>query len=205
MTRLRNLLLGVLVAGCLAPTGQPTTAPATQPGGAPVGSPTDGAPVPASPPSPTADSPTADPAASPTSPAEPTDRQPLPPPTARLLLPDGSSVPATVGSYAYDGAFLDAPWLPAHSLPVASLPPATMLRLDLDPSESFVRWSARYAGAADESGDVITQLQSGGDGVTPLEHAELPPLPAGAWVLMVQLYFADEAGDAAYYWHVEVP
>lgn len=197
MRRLSALVLVAFVVACTPPAGQPATNPTADPtGGA------------ATPPTPAAtSSPTVNPTgtATATQTPEPTDRQPDPPPTARLALPTGSASDGAPGSYDYDGASADAPWLPAHSLPPFDVPAGTTLRLSLDPPVPFVRWGARYAAADDETGDLISQLAAGGDGQNPLAMAEVPAPPSGAWVVMVQLFFADEAGDAAYYWHLIVP
>jgi len=197
--RLPSLLLIVLVVAC-RPVGSATPEP-TQ---------ARTAPTPASTATPTAVPPTPDvtptPTAAPTPTAEPTDREPMPPPIAELIVADGSRVEGTLGSYDYDGAALDGPWLPASALDTVELATADEpLTISLPESNHFVRWGARYADAADDDADVITQLAAGGDGSAPLASASLSGPPSGSWVLAVQLFFADERGDAAYYWHVVVP
>jgi hypothetical protein len=200
MSRLAVLVLVALLGACVPPAGQP-------PSGA--------TPEATDNPAPTLPTPlvTGGPSASPARhtaeatihPPEPADRQPDSPPAARMALSDGSSGVGALGSYDYDGASADGPWLPARSLPPFDVPAGSHLRLSLDSAVSFVRWGARYAAADDETGDLISQLAAGGDGQTPLATADLPAPPSGAWVVIIQLYFADEAGDAAYYWHLIVP
>lgn len=198
MIRLGALVLVGLVVACTPPAGQPTVGPTPSPTSASEPAPTTPAPtsVPTINPAPTAP---------PTGAPEPTDRQPAAPPTACLALPAGDSQDGALGSYDYDGASADGPWLPARSLPSVDVPAGSTMRLSLDPSVPFVRWGARYAAADDEAAELITQLAAGGDGQARLATAELPAPPTGAWVVMVQLYFADEEGDAAYYWHLVVP
>lgn len=126
------------------------------------------------------------------------------PPDAVLSLPDGKQQAGALGSYFYGGAAADAPWLPARVLPKLEAQPGSVLVLAV-PTLEFVSWGARYADAADEDADVINPLASGGDGGAALSEVTLPAPPRGSWVLAVQLYFADEEGDATYYWHVRVP
>ena len=136
----------------------------------------------------------------PTAPNEP-DPQP---PAAQLLLIDGTVHPGTVGSYHFGGVAADAPWLPARSLPEAVMELGSVFELSAPPL-GFVRWGARFADAADESGDIIHPLDSGGDGQTAEHEAIITTPPSGAWVLHVQLYFAEDAGEANYYWYLLVP
>jgi len=196
----RSLLLGLLmaVAGCV-PVGQGPTSP----------------PLPSSAPTPPARAsqgamspepmvtarPRRSPAPTPTT--QPTSSEPMPP-LAQLRLPDGTLQPAALGSYVYGGAAADGPWLPARVLPAVEVDAGASLVLSVPPLR-FVRWGARYADARDEAADIISPLAAGGDNVASMESAVLPAPPSGPWVMMVQLYFADEAGDAAYYWHVVVP
>jgi hypothetical protein len=200
MSRLSALVLAGLVAACTPPAGQPPTGPT--PGATSDAAPTLSTPMVTGGPS---VSPARQTSEATTRPPEPTDRQPDSPPAARLALSDGSSSEGALGSYDYDGASADGPWLPARSLSPFYVPAGSHLRLSLDPPASFVRWGARYAAADDETGDLISQLAAGGDEQTPLATAELPAPPSGAWVVVIQLYFANEEGDAAYYWHLVVP
>ena len=136
-------------------------------------------------------------------PGEPTPGEPRPP-DALLTLPDGTQQAGALGSYFYGGAAADSPWLPAHSLPPLEVASGATLRLTAPPLE-FVRWSARYAEAADVDASMITPLAAGGEGSVGMTSATLPAPPSGSWVVSVQLYFADDEGDATYYWHVSVP
>ena len=203
----RILLLGLVfvLAGCVS-ARQSTTSPA-------VPTPASSPPTEASPGATL--SPEPSPASQPARTARPTrsfDPSPSPtldsaepmPPLAQLGLPDGSRQAAALGSYDYGGAAADGPWLPARGLPAVEVQAGSKLTLSVAPLR-FVRWGARYADAADEQANVISPLAAGGDGVASLESALLPAPPSGSWVVMVQLYFADEEGDAAYYWHLQVP
>lgn len=203
----RVLGLGAIlvVAGCAWAGQQPPRPPSPSPPVSPSGGANPVAP-PTAAPSPTAqptqmaqplDSPEPSPSPS------PDEAEPMPP-LARLALPDGSLHEAALGSYDYGGAAADAPWLPARILPTIEVEAGTPLMLSVAPLH-FVRWGARYADARDEQANVISPLAAGGDGVASLESALLPAPPSGSWVVMVQLYFADEEGDAAYYWHLQVP
>lgn len=188
------LLLATVLFGCVPAGGQPTTSP---PFTAPATNLSPATDPPASDATPT-------PATSLAPTEEPVDEEPMPP-DALLVLPDGSSQPGALGSYAYDGAAADSPWLPARVLTRLDIAAASRLGLRVAGPQRFVSWSARYADAQDEEAETISPLASGGDGTTPLDTAEFGALPAGDWVLMVQLFFADDLGDATYYWYLSVP
>jgi hypothetical protein len=223
MRRLRlpvNALL--LLAACAAP-------PAAAPSNAPSASPAISPPPTASPVTATATA-TASASAAPTpapstgcSPAgmPPARDEPSPgclgqdgPPTAQLTA-GGVTQAGTVGSFSFGGVSLDAPWLPADVVPPVALPrTAAEVVVSLAPPSTFVAWSARYADAADETGDTAIELAAGGEAVDPDIRPSTPPTeltrasfsrpPSGSWVLAVRLDFAD-GGDATYFWQLLVP
>jgi hypothetical protein len=126
------------------------------------------------------------------------------PPIARLLLPDGTATPGTLGSFAYRESYADAPWLPAAALEPVDLPAGRpALVIGVLPGRQFERWNAIYAAANDPAADVLVPLAAGqGD---PRERVEISSPPSGEWVVQVQLVFAEGDGDAVYYWRVDVP
>ncbi|HUG47336.1 MAG TPA: hypothetical protein VMP67_02875 [Candidatus Limnocylindria bacterium] len=204
--RLLAIALLAAVAACVPVGNPPTDAPAQSPAVTSLGSPSQAVPSPQPTP------PLVTPRTTATAPPPPTDApatdapassEPMPR-DALMTLPDGTQHAGALGSYFYGGAAADSPWLPARVLPALEAPAGSSLVLSVPPLE-FVSWGARYADAADEEADVISPLASGGDGATPLESATLPAPPSGSWVVAVQLYFAQEEGDATYYWHVTVP
>jgi hypothetical protein len=207
--RLGLPLVFLIIAACVPPAGQAPTDPSA---GAPATTATP-APTASSPPT-DSSQPTASPAATSSPPpgataratpnSTPPDEDPLPP-AAELRLPDGSAHAGALGSFFFGGAAADSPWLPARVLQAIEVAAGAQLTIALPEPYRFLRWSARFADAADETADVISQLASGGDGTTELTSALFAGPPPGSWVLMIRIDFADDGGDAAYYWHLIVP
>ena len=155
--------------------------------------------------------PTANPSASPShTPPPPTSagESLLAPPIATLQSAGGVVHAGVLGSWSYRDAFADAPWQSAEGLARIELAAAAaLLTVAMPPPATFSRWSARYAAAADPTGDVVRPLGSGGadDDSDRLAAATFEGPPSGEWVIEVQLTFADGDGSAAYYWYVAVP
>lgn len=179
------LLAALAVAGC-GPVGLPSPtaigAPATSP--AASAAPGVGTSAPTLGPGP-AEQPT----------QEPTE-QPGPP-IASLVVAGGPPARGDLGSYVWDGAGSDSPWLvPPEAAGVRARGPYAVTVV---PPLVIERWEAAWArvgsnGAGDPEGAVT------GDGAP---VAVPGPAAAGTWSLMVDIRFAG-GNHAAWYWRVEV-
>ncbi len=181
--RAASLVLTVLVLGCTsAPTGRPAT-----PTVAPVPSGTPGSPSPG-PASPTADVP---PSAAGVETVAPDDV----PPTARLSAEGGDPVTGQLGTYVWGGQGSDSPWLPGAAFAAGRGEPLT---IGLRPAAAVDSWTARIV-PADSSGPAGAMSLGKGSG-TPSFAAP----KRGMWTLEVHLVFADGAGDASYFWRLDI-
>ncbi|CAN5717805.1 hypothetical protein BH23CHL7_BH23CHL7_08370 [soil metagenome] len=132
------------------------------------------------------------------------DDDPDLPPIARLLAPGVPAAAGYLGSFSYHEQFADAPWIGAQALDLVRLPAGRpQVTVALPAGNSFERWNVSYAAADDPAGSAVMPLGAG-DGAT-IERLAMDPPPAGEWVISVSLWFAEGAGDATYYWSVEVP
>lgn len=117
------------------------------------------------------------------------------PPDAFLAAEGGDPVTGQLGSYVWLETGSDSPWLPGAPLAVGAAEPLT---LTLVPDGDIRAWAARYvpAGAAGPEG-ATTLAQGTG---APAFDAPGP----GAWTVEVFVEFAAGAGDASYFWRLEV-
>ncbi|HET9085207.1 MAG TPA: hypothetical protein VFN41_12485 [Candidatus Limnocylindrales bacterium] len=117
------------------------------------------------------------------------------PPEARLAVEGGDPVAGQLGTYVWDGQGSDSPWLPGAAIAVGRGEPLTVR---VRPAADVDSWSAR----------IVRADSSGPDGATPLGEGTGTPrfdAPArGAWTLEVHLAFGDDAGDASYFWRLDV-
>jgi hypothetical protein len=181
--RAASLVFTLLVLGCTsAPASPPPSAtvasagPSTTPGSPALG------------PSPTTDVP---PSAVPVETAAPDDV----PPTALLSAEGGDPVSAQLGTYVWGGQGSDSPWLPGASIAVGVGEPLTVA---LRPAADIDAWTARIVRADSSGPEGATSLGAGAG--TPRFAAPT----RGAWTLEVHLVFADGAGDASYFWRLDV-
>jgi len=182
LVRAASLVFTVLALGCTsAPVGQPTSPP-----------------VASAPPSATAVTPnptdptgTIPPSVAPVATLSPDDV----PPSARLSAEGGDPVKGQLGTYIWGGQGSDSPWLPGAAIAVGRGEPLTVTP---KPAADIASWSAR----------IVPADSSGPDGATSLgEGSGTPRFAApkrGAWTLEVHLVFADDAGDASYFWRLDV-
>jgi hypothetical protein len=143
------------------------------------------------------------PTASPASPASPaTGGGPSPtiagrdaPPDALLAAEGGDPIAGQLGTYLWFDTGSDAPWLTGAPLAVGAGEPLTV---DLEPDGDIAAWAARYSPAA----------ATGPDGAASLaEGAGSPAFAApgrGTWTLELFVEFAAGAGNARYFWHLQV-
>ncbi len=119
------------------------------------------------------------------------------PPSAALVVGGGVPVPGTLGSYVWDGAGSDAPWIvPPESQGVRAAGPYALTIVPMRPVE---RWRAAWARVdAGSAGD--PEANSTGDRLLMTVPG---PGGIGTWSLKVDIRFAD-GNTAAWYWRVEV-
>ena len=117
-------------------------------------------------------------------------------PPGAVLVAGAASHPGEAGSWAWAGGTSDSPWLPARALERAETP-AGAVTVELDDGVEVESWSA-VAAAADDMQAMDVDALGDGSG-TPLFE-----VPAGAWVVAVDVRFADGLGSAIYYWHLVV-
>ncbi|HYO43232.1 MAG TPA: hypothetical protein VES19_08555 [Candidatus Limnocylindrales bacterium] len=183
LLRLSALLAALAVAGC-GPVGLPSPAGSASPPASSSGSPVVGVD-----PAPTRER-TAEPLPKPT-------ERPGPPTVSLISGVGGVPVPGALGSYVWDGAGSDAPWLvPPGAEAVRARGPYAVT---VAPSLAIERWRAAWAPVVGgEARDPIGRM-SGAGGLV------LVPGPgaAGAWSLQVDIRFAG-GNHGAWYWRVEV-
>lgn len=117
------------------------------------------------------------------------------PPDAVLAAEGGDPVTGQLGTYVWFGTGSDAPWLAGAPLTVGNGEP---LRLSVVPDGLIASWEVRDlpAGAGDpEEARAITK----GTG-SPAFDAPGP----GTWTVEVNVVFAGGAGQASYFWRLEV-
>lgn len=145
----------------------------------------------------------ASPAASPASPASPAvSRGPSPtdagrdaPPDALLAAEGGDPVAGQLGTYVWLEAGSDAPWLPGAPIAVGAGEPLTV---SLVPDGDIRTWAARYVLADAGAPDGAASL---GEGAGSPGFAAPGP---GSWTVEVFVEFAAGAGNAHYFWRLEV-
>jgi len=146
--------------------------------------------------------------ASPLSTPSPTPAPPTPAPaaTAQASLPEppGATLSGivsgpgggTLGSFTWNGAGSDAPWIVPPDASRAA--PGAALGVAFEPAASPVDWTARWAPVtAAGAGDVA----SGVDGSGPV--AIVAPGDAGAWSLQLEASFG-QGRTGTWYWRLEV-
>jgi hypothetical protein len=121
----------------------------------------------------------------------------LAPPPEATLVAGPTRQPGEPGSWALAGGTSSAPWLPADALDPVQVSPGP-LTIELEGNLDIVAWTAHAATADDTLGGRLTTLDEGTGSPT----FDAPA--AGAWVVAVDLRFADNQGSASYYWHVVV-
>lgn len=171
------LLVTLVVAGC-SPGGLPSTSPSTSPSTATSFSPSATSVPPAT--------------------SNPSERpDPQVPPTATLTAADGIPIAGALGSYTWDGAGSDSPWLvPPKDQAVHRGGPYA---LAFDPATEAERWRASWAPVrSGTAGDPAGTAEGVG------APAAVPgPGRPGIWSLQVDVRFAG-GGHAAWYWRVVI-
>ncbi len=121
----------------------------------------------------------------------------VPPPDATLAVEGGDPVVGEQGTWSWNNAASDAPWLPGYPIHVGANERLTFNMSDRVPIDT---WQAsRVPPSAVPGGDgVIGMAEGTGSSIT----FEAPP--AGSWSVAVTVRFGDNLGDAVYYWAMTV-
>lgn len=123
------------------------------------------------------------------------------PPDAVLSADGGDPVTGQLGTFVWLTTGSDSPWLPGAPLAVGAGEPLT---LRLVPDGDIRAWLARSVPAGTQGPDNATTLEDStvlGEGTGNPTFAAPGP---GAWTVEVFVEFAAGAGDASYFWRLEV-
>jgi hypothetical protein len=115
------------------------------------------------------------------------------PPVGRLAAEGGDPVSGQLGTYVWRDAGSDSPWLPGAPVTVGAGEPLTV---SFDPAIGVASWRARLV-PADADAPVGATLLGQGVGDPAFQAPE-----AGSWTVEVHVVF--DAGDASYFWRLEV-
>ena len=184
--RIATSLLALLLAACSASTpatSSPRPSGTVTPSTAPAASPTPTDPRPTASASPSATIQASVPVAG------------SGPPAAQLLAEGGEPVTAQLGTYVWHDAGSDSPWLSGAPIAVGHGEP---LSVTFTPRAGVAAWQARTVPAA-RSGPAGATFVGEGTG---LPRFDAPG--AGTWTLEVHVVFTDDAGDASYFWRLDV-
>lgn len=117
------------------------------------------------------------------------------PPAASLAVDGGDPVVGELGSFTWQGAGSDAPWLAGKPIHIG---PGERLTLTLAQPLAIEHWTAARVPSVGLDSAPTVGL---GEGDGPVAFTGPP---AGAWSIQVSVWFADSLGSASYYWRVEV-
>ena len=117
------------------------------------------------------------------------------PPDAALAAEGGDPVTGQLGTYVWLETGSDSPWLPGTPLTVGAGEP---LVVTLTPDGAIASWTARYV-PADAPGPAGAIMLGQGAG-----NPAFPAPGPGAWTVEVFLEFGAGAGQASYFWRLEV-
>jgi hypothetical protein len=117
------------------------------------------------------------------------------PPAARLSAEGGDPVNGQLGTFTWADAGSDSPWLPGAPIPVGAGEP---LAVEFAPDIAIATWRARSVPSTASGPDGATELGIGSG--TPTFAAP----GAGSWTVEIHAAFGDGAGDASYFWRLDV-
>lgn len=117
------------------------------------------------------------------------------PPDALLSAEGGDPVAGQLGTYLWLQSGSDSPWLPGAPIAVGAGEP---LSVSVVPDGDIRAWAARYVPAAAAGPEGATTL---GDGTG---QPRLDAPGPGAWTVELFVEFAAGAGEASYFWRLEV-
>ncbi|MBA3236231.1 MAG: hypothetical protein H0T59_09620 [Chloroflexi bacterium] len=139
--------------------------------------------------------PTADLTASPTVAVTPGPTAANEPPAAWIAVDGGDAASGQLGSYTWNEAGSDSPWLPGTPIAVGA---GETLMVTFDDPLGISSWTARRVPAGSTDGSGAVGVGSGGSSI-----AFALPEP-GEWSVEVTVQFADGIGSASWYWHITV-
>ena len=184
-------VVATLVAGCEA----------ARPDAAPIAAPSATAPAVASPPRSPSPAASPDPVATSASPtpapaATALDPASVGPPAATLAAEGGDPVPGSLGPYRWGDSGSDSPWLQGAPIAVGEGEPLTVA---FDPAIPVDSWAGRLVPAgSDGPADAVVVGQGVG----------MPTFTAprsGSWTLELRASFGGGAGEASWFWRLDVP
>ena len=117
------------------------------------------------------------------------------PPDAVLAAEGGDPVIGQLGTYVWFDTGSDAPWLPGAPLRVGAGEPLT---LRLVPDGPIAHWEARYVPADDQGPEGAAALGQGAGSIA------FGAPDSGDWTVEVSIEFGGGAGEAHYFWRLEV-
>jgi hypothetical protein len=110
--------------------------------------------------------------------------------------PDGATLAGALGTWSWDDAGSDAPWIVPSS--GGRIQPAGRIAVAFDPPGNPAEWTARWV-LVEETGVGLPLEAAEGSG--PIAFAA--PADVGTWSLQVDARFAQGRG-ATWYWRVDV-
>lgn len=121
----------------------------------------------------------------------------VPPPDALLAVEGGDPVTGEQGTWSWNNAASDAPWLPGYPI-----------RAGVNERLTFTM-SVRVPVDSWQVSRVLPSAVPGGDGEVPMAEGTgnvitFPAPPPGSWSVAVSVRFGDNLGGAVYYWAVTV-
>lgn len=117
------------------------------------------------------------------------------PPDAVLAADGGDPVTGQLGTFVWFDTGSESPWLPGAPLRVGAGEPLT---IQLIPEGRIAGWEARYVPAAAQGPEGAKALGQGAGSI-----AFGAPGP-GDWTVEVSIQFDGGAGEAHYFWRLEV-
>ncbi len=117
------------------------------------------------------------------------------PPAAWLAAEGGDAVAGQLGTYIWGDAGSDSPWLPGAPISVGAGEPLTVT---FDPALPVASWRARMVSSDADGPDGARVL---GDGAG---DPSFQAPAAGSWTVEVFVEFGSSAGDASYFWRLDV-
>jgi hypothetical protein len=117
------------------------------------------------------------------------------PPAARLAAEGGDAVTGRLGTYVWGDTGSDSPWLPGAPISLGAGEPLTVT---FDPAMPVATWRARMV-SSDADGPDGARVMGEGAGDPSFQAPG-----AGAWTVEVFVEFGSSAGEASYFWRLDV-
>ena len=128
---------------------------------------------------------------------EPTLEPPIPePPAASITVEGGDPVVGALGSFGWNNAGSDSPWLDGNPIHVGA---GELLVFALAEPVAIETWQVSRVIPGDRDGTRAVGMGEGSG-----EPVTFVAPPSGPWSVSVSVLFADNLGSASYYWLVDV-